>query len=157
MATVISRTFISSPQRDAHETWAAISELLTQGEGGETLAEFEAVGGIAASLIADRIPAESPIVVTSDGPRTRIYCLYDEDAIDGSDANEEPFGFDPLNGAWHVSLPCAEEDLDWVQSALKEHSVRITAREPDETVTKAEPAAESAVALTLNPEKFLTS
>lgn len=32
MTTVVSRTFRSSPQRDALQTWDAIVELLTQGK-----------------------------------------------------------------------------------------------------------------------------
>ena len=74
--------------------------------------------------------------MTCDGPRTRIYCLYDDDAIDGSDANEDPLGFDPLKGDWSVSLPSPADDLSWVQDALKVHSDRITARDPNSPVTK---------------------
>src|SRR3546814_20149421 len=60
--------------------------------------------GVAASLIADQAPKSAPIVATCDGPRTRIYCLFYEDAIDGDDANEEVLGFEPLKGDWGVSL-----------------------------------------------------
>ena len=157
MATVVSRTFISSPQRDAHDTWIAITELLTQGHAQGARSELDAVSGIAASIIAERTPEEAPIVVTCDGPRTRIYCLYDEDAIDGSDANEDAFGFDPLNGEWQVSLPCSVDDLEWVRSALKQHTDRITARESDEPATKDNNPHAAPADLTLNPEKFLES
>jgi hypothetical protein len=50
-------------------------------------------------------------------------------------------GFDPLNGDWRVSLPCLKDDLSWAQGALKKHSTRITAREPDAEAVKAEDAA----------------
>ena len=60
-------------------------------------------------MIADHGPGDAAIMVTCDGPRTRIYCLYDDDAIDGSDAKEDALGFDPLNGDWRVSLPCPVE------------------------------------------------
>ena len=129
MTTVASRTFRSTPHRDATETWSAIVDLLTQGKDGDARRELRAVAGIAASLIADQAPKAAPIVVTCDGPRTRIYCLYDDDAIDGSDASEDALGFDPLKGDWQVSLPCPEDDLSWVQAALKKHSNRITARD----------------------------
>lgn len=104
MTTVASRTFRSTPQRDAHTTWTAIVDLLTQGKTCAARTELMAVAGVAASVIADQAPKDGAIVVTCDGPRTRIYCIYDDDAIDGADANEDPLGFDPLKGDWRVSL-----------------------------------------------------
>jgi hypothetical protein len=100
-----------------------------------------ALAGIAASIIADRTPQDAPIVVTCDGPRTRLYCLYDDDAIAGLDSNEDPLGFDPLQGDWRISLPCRLDDLSWVQSALQKRSSRVTAREHGADVVKAEDAA----------------
>ena len=128
MTTVASRTFTSTPGREAMATWTAIVNLLTQGRNGAARTELLAVSGVAASVIADHAPKSDPIVVTCDGPRTRIYCVYDDDAIEGSDANEDALGFDPLKGDWRVSLPCLPDDLGWVQGALKRHSERITAR-----------------------------
>ena len=157
MSTVASRFFNSTPQRDATETWRAIVALLTQGKAGTAQDELLAVTGIAASLIADQAPKDAAIVVTCDGPRTRIYCLYDDDAIDGSDANEAGLGFDPLQGDWRVSLPCPAEDLAWVQSALEAKGSRITAR--DKTATLAVEKAEGARAssLTIDLKGFLGS
>lgn len=158
MTTVASRTFCSIPHREAAQTWNAIVELLTQGRTGQAKTELLSVAGIAASVIADHTPQEAPIVVTCDGPRTRIYCVYDDDAIDDSEGSENALGFDPLNGDWRVSLPCLADDLAWVQAALKQRSDRITARdistgllEESETRTaKAEP-------LVLDPKGFLGS
>jgi len=158
MSMVASRTFASSPKRDASETWAAIVALLTQGKSGTAHNELLEVAGIAASTIADQAPKDHPIVVTCDGPRTRIYCIYDADAIEGSDANEDPLGFDPLNGDWRVSLPCEKDDVAWVQGALKKHSTRITARGPDDDVAREEAAsAGNTHSLTFNPKGFLGS
>ncbi len=158
MSTVASRTFASSPKRDASETWAAIVGLLTQGKDGPARNELLAVAGIAASTIADQAPKDHPVVVTCNGPRTRIYCIYDDDAIEGSDGNEDPLGFDPLNGDWRVSLPCAKDDLAWVQGALKKHSTRITARGPDDDVAKEEETtAGNAHSLTFDPKGFFGS
>ena len=98
MSTVASRTFKSTPERDAARTWTAIVDLLTQGKAGDARTELLAVAGVAASVIADQAPKDAAITVTCDGPRTRIYCLYDDDAVEGSDANEEALGFDPLKG-----------------------------------------------------------
>jgi hypothetical protein len=158
MSTVASRTFTSSPKRDAGETWAAIVVLLTQGKDGPARNELLAVAGIAASTIADQAPKDQPIVVTCDGPRTRIYCIYDDDAIEGSDAKEDPLGFDPLNGDWRVSLPCANNDLTWVQGALKKYSTRITARGPNDDIAEGEATdAANVRSVIFDPKGFLDS
>lgn len=158
MSTVASRTMRSIPHRNAHDTWTSIVALLTQGRTGSAHTELTAVAGVASSLITDLAPRDAAIIVTCDGPRTRIYCLYDDDAIDGGDANEDKLGFDPLNGDWAVSLPCPAEELDWVNGALKKHSARITARDSTETTTaKEDSAATAATGLVLNMKGFLGS
>lgn len=158
MLTVARRTFRSTPERGALATWTAIVDLLTQGKSGEARTELLAVAGVAASIIADHAPRDAAIVVTCDGPRTRIYCLYDDDAIEGSAANEDPLGFDPLNGDWRVSLPCAADDLPWVQEALDQHGDRITARDLDESVSNKSSASDTkAKALVLDRKGFLGS
>lgn len=155
MSTVARRTFRSTPERDAASTWAAIVDLLTRGHSGAARDELLGVAGVAASIIADQAPKSAPVVVTCDGPRTRIYCLYDEDAIDGSDANEDALGFDPLQGDWRVSLPCTVDDLAWVQSALKAKSARITARDVSTGIASDGEASASTSPLTLNRAGFL--
>lgn len=158
MSTVASRTFRSTPSRAALDTWTAIVDLLTKGVAGAARTELLAVGGVAASVIADQAPKDAAITVTCDGPRTRIYCLFDEDAIDGSGENEAALGYDPLKGDWCVSLPCLADDLAWVQAALKKHSTRISAREIDEAVKDAGGAEKAAAStLTLDPKGFLGS
>ncbi|WP_245214988.1 hypothetical protein [Roseomonas indoligenes] len=160
MSTVASRTFRSTPYRDAHQTWMAIVDLLVQGRTEGARGELLAVAGIAASVISDQAPAQAPIVVTCDGPRTRIHCLYDEDALDDSDANETALGFDPLKGDWRVSLPCPAEDLEWVRRALAKHGTRITARTPGEEVETSRSGnsgGSSATVLELDPKGFLGS
>ena len=157
MSTVASRTFKSTPQRDAAGTWAAIVDLLTQGKVDAARSELLAVSGIAASVIADQAPKDAAITVTCDGPRTRIYCLYDDDAIDGSDANEDALGFDPLKGDWQVSLPCLADDLAWVQSALKKHSTRITARDLSAAASSADDVVAKSQSLVFDPKGFLGS
>ena len=92
MTTVASRVVRSSPHRDTSATWSLIVDLLTQGKTGAAKTELLAVAGIASSIIAERGPKDAAIVVTCDGPRTRIYCIYDEDSIDGSDAKEDSLG-----------------------------------------------------------------
>lgn len=154
MATVARRTFRSSPHRDALETWRAITNLLTatNGDAHQTL---EDVAGIASSIIADKACETSSILVSCDGPQTRIYCLYDDDAIDGSDANEDVLGYDPLKGDWSISLPCETEDLSWVQSALKKKGDRITARDKAETRKQDDTKADQSGALELDIEGLM--
>jgi hypothetical protein len=145
MSTVARRTF-STPVRDALSTWNAIVDVLAPGASHPARKELTSVAGISASIISDRSPKDHAIVATCDGPRTRIYCLFDDDAVDGSDANEAALGYDALKGDWAVSLPCDEDELDWVRQALAKHGSRITARELDAPVAgdQDEPATAAA-------------
>jgi hypothetical protein len=152
MSTIASRRIRSSPHRDSAQTWRVIVDLLTQGHPGAARDELLSIVGVASALIADRVLAQSALVVTCKGPRTRLYCLYDEDAVEGSDAQEDALVFDPLGGDWSVSLPCSADDLPWVRQALAEVSLRITARdqaqtlgESDTSVTKGAPSAPMAI------------
>ena len=154
MATVIRRTFRSSPFRNTHDTWMAIVELLTGGQSSEARNVLVAVAGVAASCIADQAARSAPIVVTCDGPRTRIYCLYGDDALDGADAQEGALGFDALKGDWAVSLPCHKDELSWVVDALAEHTARIKARDMADGLASDEKAAASN-GLVLDVEGFM--
>lgn len=158
-ATIASRVVRSTPHRTSVQTWDFIVDLLTRGESGpDAVAELKSVAGIACSLITDQSLRDAAMVVTCEGPRTRIRCLYDDEALDDSDAKEDALGFDPLKGKWAISLPCAEEDLDWVQRALKAKSNRITARDAKQTLgEETEKAAATADAMTVNMEGFLKS
>lgn len=157
MTTVASRTFRSVPQRDAHATWEAIVDLLTKGADSDARRELRAVAGVASSLIADETPKTAPIVVTCDGPRTRIYCTYDDDALDSSAGNEDALGYDPLKGSWAVSLPCQSDELAWVSAALKKHSARIMARDMAKGIATDEDGkkGQADAGLTLDVEAFL--
>ncbi len=128
-ATVVKRVVRGSPHRDSVETWDFIVDLLTQGTSGAKRDELLSIAGIASSILTEMAPKDAAIVVECKGPRTRIYCLYDENAIDGSDAKEDALGHDPLEGEWFISLPCPKDDLAWVGRALKAKSTRITARD----------------------------
>lgn len=134
MTTVASRMVRSSPHRDTTKTWETIVDLLVRQSKAAAREELLAVTGVVASLIADRAPADSAIVVSGDGPRTRIYCLYDEDAIDGSDAKEDSLGYDALQGDWRISFPCPADDLSWVTQSLASKTNRITVRDMTQTL-----------------------
>jgi hypothetical protein len=156
MATVSRRTFSSSPKRDALATWDEIVGLLTR-SNSDRRTELEGVAGIAGSIIGDKACEKTPIIVSCEGPQTRIYCLYDDDAVEGSDANEDVLGFDPLKGDWSISLPCEADDLDWVQSALKQKSDRITARDKSETNKQTVDEAQASALLVIDTERLLKS
>lgn len=130
--TVVSRTFISVPERTATATWKAISDLLAN-EDSDAGRELASISGIASSLIT-REAMTSPIVVYGSGPRVRVYCLYNDDAIEGDEANESSLAFNPTTGNWKMSLPCPAEDLEWVQNSLCAKSARIAARDMDSSV-----------------------
>ncbi|GER18458.1 hypothetical protein [Variovorax boronicumulans] len=157
MTTVVRRDFRSVPSRDAMATWTAIVALLTQGQGGDRERELLSVAGIASSLIADQAAKDAPIVVTCDGPRTRIYCLYDDDSLDDSGSGEDKLGYEPLKGDWQVSLPCPQEDLDWVSQALGRLTKRIVARDLAEGISADSKAASAVAAPVLNLESFFKS
>lgn len=155
--STVRRTIRSIPYRDSVSTWRHIVALLTQDKNAAAAAELEAVAGVAESVIADGAVQNAPIVVTCDGPRTRIYCTYDEDALDESEASEEPLSFDSLQGDWAVSLPCHADDLTWVQRALRGMSTRVTARDAAAGFDVAEGAQAQPAdnALTFNLEGLL--
>ena len=135
--TVVARRFISIPERTASATWGAIVSLLAPDKDSAAAIELGSVAGIASSLIS-REAMTSPIVVWGAGPRVRVYCLYNEDAVEGDDANETSLSFNPTDGDWSMSLPCPAEDLPWVKSALKTKSKRITARDWEATLDEDE-------------------
>ena len=156
MATVARRTFRSSPHCDALTTWQRIINLLTATNIGAR-SELESVSGIVSSTIADKACEKSAIIVSCDGPQTRVYCLFDDDAIDGSDANEDVLAFDPLKGDWSISLPCTADDMPWVQSALKDKCDRIFARDLNEKKQTDESASKAQTGLEVDVERFMGS
>jgi len=151
--TVASRTIRSSPFRDAVETWDLIVSLLAPANK-DAKAELQRVTGVAASIIAELTLKDAPIVVTCDGLRTRIYCMYGEDAVEGSDAREDVLGFDPLQGEWAISFPCEADDLSWVQATLAKQSKRITARDRDADASEETAKSIGAVTLSIDSKGF---
>ena len=129
MSTVIKRSIRSTPFRDAGGTWKLIVGLLTAGKSSEAETEMMSVSGIVASTIADQCTSAAPIICTCEGPRTRFYCLYDDEALEGAASNESGLPHDATKGDWRISIPCSTDDLAWVRAALKEKTSRISARD----------------------------
>ena len=154
--TTVRRTIRSSPYRSANATWNVITDLLAVSDESARH-ELDEVAGIASSIIVDRACIESPIIVSCNGPQTRIYCLFDDESMDESDANEDVLNYNPLAGDWSISLPCQEEDLEWIEAALKKKSERITARNASESTVKSSGAKEETSEMELNIERFMES
>ncbi len=155
--TIVARRIASTPVRTAAETWNRIVTLISNATSlGRQ--ELDAVGGIAASVIADEIPKEAPVVVTGNGPRLRVYCVYGEDAVIGDDCDEAELSWIPAEGEWRLFLPCAKEDLEWIRNALQQRSTRIVAYDAKKgTIPSPESESEGRVPTTIsvNVTEFL--
>jgi hypothetical protein len=156
--TVVSRRVLATPARSASAAWNVIVELVTK-PGSAARQELLDIEGVASCLIADESLKADPCVIFGSGPRLRVYCLHDEDAIVGEKASEAALTFTPTEGEWHMSLPCSAEDLAWVEQSLKKRSTHVTAREAgtavgDEATSASASAAPAAV---INREAFLRS
>lgn len=152
--TVIARQIIAEPVRTASETWKVIVDLLASDPNDPARNELLAVAGVSSSIIAAEAVKDAPIVVYGSGPRVRIYCLYGDDAIVGDDANESELTSSPTTGDWAISLPCPEDDLEWVQNSLSKRSKRITARDMYTPVNDEE-ANVNGKSVSINMEAFL--
>ena len=153
--TVIARRIAAIPVRLASEAWEKIVDLLapTNTRAREELLRAK---GVAASLITRESMRESPIIVSGQGPRLRFYCVYGEKAIEGTGVNETVLPASPAESDdWSVSLPCLEDDLTWVQSALAQVSSRIKVRNmKDEDLSDSDDEVKSAEA-SINRKSFL--
>lgn len=149
--SIVARRIRATPERSAVEVWRLVENLISQA-GSDARGELEGAAGVAASLIADEAPKESPIVIAGCGPRLRIYCVYGEDAVTGEDSNEADLAWDPTAGDWSMWLPASGEDIEWVRAELAKRSKRIMAYNLEEeepgTYTETE-NARSAVSVNL--------
>lgn len=133
--TVVARRFSARPERTSIETWSAITELICK-TNKEAKTDFQKIGGVAAALIAEETFRNDPLVMTGSGPRLRIYCLYDEDALTGDDRNEDPLNWNPTEGDWKVFLPCSSEDFNWVTNSLKAKNAKFVAYDVEKGIAE---------------------
>lgn len=156
--STIARKVAATPVRLATAAWQRITDLLAP-TNATARTELASVAGIACLLITEEVMKSSPIITSGNGPRVRVYCVYGDDAIEGSTVNEAGINGSPVetDDAWKLSLPCPSEDLEWVRASLKKRSSRITARDMAETQLpgESEDDARSASAATINMESFL--
>jgi len=121
----IRRNISSIPLRSASETWDRIVELVS-GPGARYLGQLKAAGGVIASIIADEVPAERPLLLEGVGAQLRVYCRYGAEAIqEGADV--DPLIWTPTAGEWILHVPCDAENIAWVKAALAKTSPRIKA------------------------------
>ena len=151
--TIVSRRFLASPKRTASETWEAINNLIC-GTNDVALLEFQKVSGIASSLIAEEMFRDYPLVMTGSGPRLRVYCLYDEDALTAEDQNEDSLSWDPTKNNWRVFLPCSDDDLNWISEALKNKGDRFFAYDIEKGVEEEKHKRSDLTKFTINVEEF---
>jgi hypothetical protein len=134
MSTVIARRVASTPVRSVSETWAIICQLLAPDPEGAARRELSAVQGIASSSIASEATKVAAIVVWGGGPRTRIYTVFDDDAMTKDGVNEDSLPRSPTVGDWRMSIPCPPEDVAWMRAQLARVSSRVFVRALDENV-----------------------
>lgn len=156
--TVVARRIKATPARPASEAWQVIVNLLAP-VASDARSELLRVEGIASSLIASQAMKDAPIVVHGSSPRVRFYCLYDDEAIEGEQANEQKLATCPTEGDWSMSLPAPVEDLKWVQDSLKKRSSRVTARDMTGPVAteSSEDEGQKSAGAAINPEAFFRS
>lgn len=153
--TVVARRVASVPFRLATETWQRVIELVAP-TNAAAQEELRQVVGVASSLITGEAVRDSPIVVTGDGPRVRLYCVYGDKAVEGTGVNEAALAGSPAEtSTWAMSLPCPLDDLSWVQASLKRHSARITARDMAESTPSAAEEDSADSEASINLESFL--
>lgn len=153
--STVARRIKATPERAAADAWQVIVDLLAP-KPGAARNELLSIEGIASSLIATESPKDAPMVVVGKGPRVRIYCLYDQDAISGDDANEAALAVCPTDDEWAMSLPADADDVDWVKSALAKKTAHVMVREKSEAYTADDETKKSASAeAAINMEAFL--
>ena len=152
--TVISRKFSACPVRTAAQTWDVIVATIAA-SNSDARKELQKISGIAASIISDETPGADPITVIGQGPRLRIYCLFDED---GSieDANESALNWDPFIDDWEIHLPAEKEELEWIKKSFSDKGKRFKVYEAGTKITENTVSDETSKtkSLSINIEKL---
>lgn len=159
MSTVMARRVASTPTRTAAQTWQKIVEILTSDAAGESRKELNKAAGVACASISSEATRDAAIVVWGGGPRVRVYCVFDEDAITGDGVSEGALPTSPTEGDWKMSIPCLSEDVAWSKESLAKVSTRITARAPDEEIDEADDSksTKTSSSMAINLSEFLKS
>lgn len=158
MSTVVVRRVASTPSRSAAQTWEKIVEILAPDPNSDARKELAKAAGVACASISSEVPRDAAVVLWGNGPRIRVYCVFDEDAITGDGVSEDALVKSPTEGGWKMSIPCLPEDVKWSNGKLAAVSSRISARSSEDDLeddtSESESSAHSA---TINVEEFLKS
>jgi hypothetical protein len=154
--TVVARRIRATPERGASDAWQVIVGIIAPTDG-ISRRELLSISGIASSIISTESPKGAAMVVRGKGPRVRLYCLYDDEAISGDDANESALAECPTDGDWTLSLPADADDVAWIRDALANKSTRVIVREKSEAVDDGEEPSKTSAAsdAAINLEAFL--
>lgn len=158
MSIVVARRVASTPKRTAAQTWEKIVEILAPDPNSDARKELAKAAGVACSSISSEALRDAAVVVWGTGPRIRVYCVFDEDAITGDGVSEDALSKSPTEGDWRMSIPCQPEDVKWSNGKLAEVSSRISARSAeDDLEDDTSESVFSSHSLTINVEEFLKS
>jgi hypothetical protein len=160
MSTVIARRVVSSPVRTAAQTWAKIVEIAAPDPQSVARKELAKAEGVACASISSEATKDAAIVIWGGGPRVRVYCVFDDDAITQDDVNEDMLPKSPTEGGWKMSIPCLPDDVKWCSTNLAAASSRISARSMDDEVEDGDDRAEAAKVapmMGINMQEFMKS
>lgn len=131
MMSTVARRIRATPERSSSDAWLVIVNLIAPSDG-QARRELLAIGGVASAIVSTESPKDAPMVVSGKGPRVRIYCLYDDEAVSGDDANEASLAQCPTDEEWVMSLPVDADDFSWVRDAISKKTKRVSVREKSE-------------------------
>jgi hypothetical protein len=160
MSTVIARRVASTPVRTAVQTWAKIVEIVAPDPRSAARKELVKAEGVAFASISSEATKDAAIVIWGGGPRVRVYCVFDDNAITRDDVNEDALPKSPTEGEWKMSIPCLPDDVKWCSANLAGASARISARSVDDDVEDTDDqheAAKAALAMGINMQEFMKS
>lgn len=141
----VRRNVSSIPLRTAAATWQRIVDLIT-GPGSEDTEQLDAATSVVTSIIADEHLAKCPLILSGCGPRLVMYCLYGAYALEVGE-EVDALTWNPTEGDWWMLVPCDEENIDWVQTALAERAPRLKAYGLDEVPADLSEEAEGSQAI----------
>lgn len=140
--SVHARRVESTPNRSTSETWTHIVDMLDSSNEG-AIQELKGITGVVSSIISDRVPENHPFTFVGNGPRVRVYCIFDNK----NDGTESPIKHDVLDGDWILYLPCKEADKDWITKKLRNDAPNINVITEGEEVPETNQSESKAVVI----------
>ncbi len=135
------RKIASAPVRSVTETGNRLLELAGTWGGSEKIGDLSAAAPILRALIVDRILQRSPLIVEYGSHTLRLFCEYEDEALDISAEDEDlpshvphPSGDDVL---WEMVAPCPDGLRSWATAQAKPISEWFVVAGPDGTVQRA--------------------